>query len=192
MCVCDVESLKSWQDMLFAKQDLIHATLAGEAPVTRNYCSLSGSSIVAWPPVPNSPLFVPPSVPLLKIQALSLTPAGQLPQGQQHCPSHLRQSADELSILSVEEIESLFSDQWEGQNKESQPQSELSADLCSSAQVNTTDLWDFPSTQTENPPLGEQGWIPRRPSSEPGRTTGHTIPELGTLLRDLGVEVPPP
>ena len=192
----DVESLKGRQDMLFAKQDLMHATLAGEAPVTRNYRSLSGSSIVAWSPVPNSPPFVPPFVPPHKIQAPSLTPTsiqGQLPQCQQsqHCPSHLSQSADELSVLSADKIESLLSQQVEGQNKEPQPQSELGADLCSSAQV-ATDIWDFPSAKRENPPHGEQSCIPCRPSSAPGRTTSSSIPELGTLLKVLGIEVPPP
>lgn len=47
----DVKRLKNWQDMLFAKQNIMQATLAG-TPLTQNYCSHNGSCIITWSPVP--------------------------------------------------------------------------------------------------------------------------------------------
>lgn len=197
----DVQSLKRRQDMLFAKQDMIQATLAGDAPVSRNYRSLSGSSIVVWSPIPNSPPFVPPTHPPQRVQAPSLTPTSMPPlfqQGQEFQEGQLfqqgqrystpRESADELSVFSAEEIESLLSEPWEGQK---------SANLNRSPAPVTTDLLGFQSAQSgppAPPPPEKQGSIPPRPSSEPGKITSYRsyFPELGTLLADLGIQVPPP
>lgn len=60
----------------------------------------------------------------------------------QDCQSN-QQSADELSVLAAEEIESLLSEPWEGQKEEPQSHSELGAggtDICSSS----SEVLDFP------------------------------------------------
>ena len=103
--------------MLFAKQDIMQSTLAGETPpVSRSYCSLSGGpSVVAWSPIPNSPTYGIPSF-------LSQHIHYQYPQYL--APKN---SLDELSAcLSNEEIQSILGEDLDTHSAKSQLQPPLS------------------------------------------------------------------
>ena len=59
----DIQGLRSRQDLLFRKQDILQSTLAGEEhlPRSQRFRPCSTSSVLAWSSEPSSPTFLPPA-----------------------------------------------------------------------------------------------------------------------------------
>lgn len=170
----DVQGLRSRQDLLFAKQDILQATIAGETPLSRTY--RSGSSTLVWSPAPNSPPFTLPLQPSFRVpvppsRTLTPTPTPTPTPIPSQLPQQLQ---DNLSVLSAEDVESVLSEQ--------PPQSE---GVPKDPDSGTTDL-----PGSGNPPLEQQGHSSLCPSLlHPSSTTNPGLTELGSLLLDLGIDI---
>ena len=117
----DITSLKQRQDMLFQKQDILQSTLAGEVqlPIRQAVHSHGTSSVLTWSPAPNSPpfpsSFAPQRQPQLQMSAPPADVGQNLSRGQYYptyAPS--THSFDSHSVYSMEDVQSFFSEKWEG------------------------------------------------------------------------------
>lgn len=105
----DIEMLRSRQDMIYVKQDVLQSTLAGETPsASRIFRSSSCPSTVPskpasiWSPAPIMSNQLPQRTPGVESVLQTPTPSGstlQQPQG----------FLEELSDISAEEVQSLLS-----------------------------------------------------------------------------------